>query len=185
MQIVDLRREDMARIQGAAALLLVNFTEAWATMEAAQLEVEESLQEDRISRVAVDEDGTVLGWIGGQSSYGGHVWELHPLVVAESYRERGIGRALVTDLEACVKARGGITIYLGTDDETNGTSLYGQDLYPDVLGKVMQLKDRNRHPFGFYKKLGFEVVGVLPDANGFGKPDIFMAKRVGPGEGRG
>ena len=28
-------------------------------------------------------------------------------------------------------------------------------------------------------RLGFVVVGVVPDANGFGKPDILMAKRVG------
>jgi aminoglycoside 6'-N-acetyltransferase I len=34
------------------------------------------------------------------------------------------------------------------------------------------------HPYEFYKKVGFTIVGVLPDANGFGKPDIFMAKRV-------
>jgi aminoglycoside 6'-N-acetyltransferase I len=28
------------------------------------------------------------------------------------------------------------------------------------------------------QKLGFSVVGVVPDANGLGKPDILMAKRV-------
>jgi hypothetical protein len=27
--------------------------------------------------------------------------------------------------------------------------------------------------------MGFVVVGVLPDANGPGKPDMLMAKRVG------
>jgi len=28
--------------------------------------------------------------------------------------------------------------------------------------------------------VGFVVVGVYPDVNGFGKPDILMAKRVNP-----
>lgn len=36
------------------------------------------------------------------------------------------------------------------------------------------------HPYEFYQKLGYSIVGVLPDANGFEKPDIFMAKRVSP-----
>jgi aminoglycoside 6'-N-acetyltransferase I len=29
-----------------------------------------------------------------------------------------------------------------------------------------------------YGKVGYYVVGVVPDANGFGKPDILMAKRL-------
>ncbi|WP_028549567.1 GNAT family N-acetyltransferase [Paenibacillus sp. UNC451MF] len=178
MQIIDLTIDDKKSIQKVAGLLMAGFTEAWNDIEEALSEVEESLPKDRISRIAVEKDGTVVGWIAGQSNYRGNVWELHPLVVDESCRGKGIGRALVADFEACVKSRGGITIYLGTDDETNSTSLYGKDLYPDVLGKVMNMTNRNRHPYGFYKKLGYEVVGVLPDANGFGKPDIFMAKRV-------
>ena len=32
--------------------------------------------------------------------------------------------------------------------------------------------------YEFYQKIGFSFVGVIPDANGFGKPDIIMAKRV-------
>ncbi|MCA9940912.1 MAG: AAC(6')-Ia family aminoglycoside 6'-N-acetyltransferase, partial [Anaerolineales bacterium] len=27
-------------------------------------------------------------------------------------------------------------------------------------------------------KLGYAIVGVVPDANGWGKPDIIMAKRI-------
>lgn len=30
----------------------------------------------------------------------------------------------------------------------------------------------------FYRKLGFTTVGVVPDADGRGKPDILMAKAV-------
>jgi len=29
-----------------------------------------------------------------------------------------------------------------------------------------------------YQKCGFVIVGVVPDANGLGKPDILMAKRI-------
>jgi len=31
-----------------------------------------------------------------------------------------------------------------------------------------------------HRRLGFVVVGLLPDANGPGRPDIFMAKRLTP-----
>jgi len=40
------------------------------------------------------------------------------------------------------------------------------------------IKNLQQHPFEFYQLLGFEIVGLVPDANGFGKPDILMAKRV-------
>jgi aminoglycoside 6'-N-acetyltransferase I len=61
------------------------------------------------------------------------VWELHSLVVRPDLQRRGIGRALVGDLEARVKERGALTLWLGTDDEANMTTLSGVDLYPNVL----------------------------------------------------
>lgn len=183
MKIHDLHGDDEAAVDQAADLLVEGFAylspQAWPDRETARREVLESLEEDRVSRVAVDGFGTVLGWIAGIRQYDGHVWELHPLVVHEAYRRRGIGRALVADLEIQVRRRGAITLWLGTDDETGRTSLAGVDLYPDVLDHLAAIRNLRDHPFEFYRRVGFSVIGVMPDANGFGKPDILMAKRVG------
>ena len=182
MHIIDLRSDDEAAIQQAAALLVEGFKEhwpdAWPDMEAALEEVHESFGADRISRAAVDERGAVVGWIGGIAQYDGNVWELHPLVVRHDQQRRGIGRALVADLEERVRERGGLTLWLGTDDQNDMTTLAGVDLYPNVFEHITNIRNLRDHPYQFYQKLGFVIVGVLPDATGPGKPDIFMAKRV-------
>jgi aminoglycoside 6'-N-acetyltransferase I len=84
----------------------------------------------------------------------------------------------LSTLEAECARRGASMLWLGTDDENRRTSIGGIDLYPDALAKLHDIRDLRGHPFEVYQKLGFEVVGVLPDANGFGKPDILMAKRL-------
>src|SRR5215470_10682790 len=92
-------------------------TVAWSNFEEALSDVRESLLPGRISRIAVDEAGNVMGWIGGIEEYGGNVWELHPLVVHRDCQGQGVGRTLVSDFERQVAERGGHTILLGTDDE--------------------------------------------------------------------
>ena len=67
---------------------------------------------------------------------------------------------------------------LGTDDHTNLTSLGGIDLYPNVLERLMNIRNLGGHPYRFFQKVGFTIVGVIPDANGIGKPDIYMAKSL-------
>jgi aminoglycoside 6'-N-acetyltransferase I len=180
MQIIDVPTDENF-IRRVATCLLDGFTtfgvQPWKNLDEAIEEVLESLAENRISRAAVDENGEVLGWIGGIHSYA-LVWELHPLVVQANLQGKGIGTALVKDLEQQVKQHGGLTIQLGTDDEANQTSLGGIELYPNPLGKLAEIKNLRRHPFEFYRKLGYEITGVVPDANGFGKPDILMCKRV-------
>jgi aminoglycoside 6'-N-acetyltransferase I len=57
-------------------------------------------------------------------------------------------------------------------------NLFGVDLYPDVLGRLQALAPVSRHPVTFYQRLGYAVVGVLPDVDGVGKHDILMAKRI-------
>lgn len=186
MTIIDLTADNTRAVEQVATLLVDGFrdtgSEDWTNLEDALSEVRESFQPGRISRVAVDETGNVQGWIGGIEEYTGHVWELHPLVVRQDCQRQGVGRALVLDLEEQVAQRGATTIMLGTDDENSRTSVGGIDLYPDVLGKLRVLQNLRQHPFEFYQKVGFEIVGLVPDANGFGKPDIWMAKRVGKPE---
>ena len=182
MRIRDLPQSDGPLIQQAAQVLCDAFKQdwpnAWPTLADALAEVHEFFAADRLARVAVADDGTLLGWIGGLETYNGNVWELHPLAVSPIWQGQGIGRALVADLEAQVAARGATTLYLGTDDENGMTSLAGVDLYPNVWAHIEHLRNLRRHPYEFYQKLGFSIVGVLPDANGPGKPDILMAKRV-------
>jgi aminoglycoside 6'-N-acetyltransferase I len=182
MRIIDLTPGDESNLRQAAALLVEGFKEYWPTawpdLDSALDEVQEALAPDRLSRAAVTEDGTVLGWIGGIRHYDGHVWELHPLVVRPDCQRLGIGRALVMDLEEQVRVRGGLTIWLGTDDESQMTTVAGIDLYPNVLDHLANIRNLRGHPYEFYQRLGFTIVGILPDANGPGKPDIFMAKSV-------
>jgi aminoglycoside 6'-N-acetyltransferase I len=177
--ITDLALESDAIREQAAALLVDEFNtpNGWPDMGRARDEVARVLSEG-FARAAID-GGTLLGWVGGVPEYDGRVWELHPMVVRRTHQRRGIGRTLADALEAEVRKRGGLTITLGTDDDADMTSLAGVDLYPDVLRHLSELRDLGRnHPFLFYQRLGFVVTGVLPDANGVGKPDIYMAKRV-------
>lgn len=182
MKIKTLKKKDDKHSAQAARLLVEGFGEhwpnAWPDMEAALMEVDECLDPARICRVAVDENDNVIGWIGGIGHYGGNVWELHPIVVKGTHRGKGVGSALVRDLEEQVEKRGGLTIYAGSDDEDFMTSLSGVDLYDDLPGKIKSIENRKGHPYEFYMKLGFEIIGVMPDANGPGKPDIILGKKV-------
>jgi aminoglycoside 6'-N-acetyltransferase I len=178
MRIIDLTAEHEQAVLEVAELLVAAFPQAWPTTEAAVEEIHESFGPERLSRVALDAGSHAVGWIGGISQYDGNVWELHPLVVRTDMRSGGIGRALVADLEARVRERDGHIIWLGTDDEFEQTSLSGVDLFPNVYEHIAAIKNIRRHPYEFYQKLGYVIVGVLPDANGPGKPDIFMAKRL-------
>jgi aminoglycoside 6'-N-acetyltransferase I len=183
VRLTDLTRDRWDLIDQAAVLLHAAFlgrTDDWQDVESARQEALASLDAERISRVALDSSEHVLGWIGAMPTYGGRVWEIHPLVVAASHRRQGVGRALVEDLERIAAARGALTLWLGSDDESGETTASGVDLYADVPAAIRNMKKlRGEHPCEFYRRLGFQVTGFLPDANGRGKPDIFFAKRIG------
>jgi aminoglycoside 6'-N-acetyltransferase I len=169
-------------IDPTAQLLLDAFrgkTADWQDLASARAEVLASLAPDRVSRVMIDASGALVGWIGAIPAYGGRVWEIHPLVVSPAHRRRGIGRALVDDLERLAASRGALTLWAGSDDENDETTLSGTDLYRDIPAALRNIRNLQDHPYEFYLRVGFTIAGVLPDANGRGKPDIFLAKRVG------
>jgi len=56
--------------------------------------------------------------------------------------------------------------------------LSNTDIYENTYDKITNVINLNRHPFEFYLKCGYKIVGIIPDANGYGKPDIMMAKRM-------
>jgi aminoglycoside 6'-N-acetyltransferase I len=98
MRIVTFDGQD-ERLKRQMAQLLVDafrehWTAAWSTFDEGMEEVGEMLEAERICRVALDDDGNLLGMIGGIPQYDGHVWELHPLAVQPHAQGRGIGRAL-------------------------------------------------------------------------------------------
>lgn len=179
MQIVDLEEQPGDIVEQAAVMLVDEFVEprGWQSIDKAREEVAAVIR-DGFARAALEGD-LVLGWIGGLPEYHGRVWELHPLVVRSDHRRCGIGRALVAAFEHEAARRGALTATLGTDDDSGMTSLAHTRLYDDVPGHIAGLRDVGRsHPFLFYRKLGYVVTGVMPDANGRGKPDIYMSKAL-------
>lgn len=181
MKIRDLEFEDESIKVQVADMLYAGFSDmspnSWPSIRAAREEVEESFGPERMSVVAV-EGHKALGWAGAIRQYNGHTWELHPLVVHKDHRDSGVGTMLVVEIESRVADSGALTLWVASDDESGMTSLFGQELYPNPLLKLKEIRNINGHPYEFYEKLGFVLCGVLPDANGYGKPDIFLAKRV-------
>ncbi|HSL93119.1 MAG TPA: GNAT family N-acetyltransferase [Bacillota bacterium] len=175
MEIVLLSPENVEYRASVAELLREAFPHSYG--DGAEAEVNSCLEEGRIALIAV-QDGQVAGFVGAIPQYGCTGWELHPLVVRKQAQLSGIGSRLVSALEAEVARQGGLTIYLGTDDEFGQTSLSGADLYENLWGQIANISNPGRHPYEFYVKNGYAIVGAIPDANGRGKPDILMAKRV-------
>jgi aminoglycoside 6'-N-acetyltransferase I len=179
VKIIDLAGEPDAMREQAASLLVEHFDSpfGWPSLATAREEVAHILAEG-FARGMVEGE-SLLGWIGGLPEYDGRVCELHPIVVRREHWRRGIGRALVAAFEAEAAVRGALTVTLGTDDDAGMTSLSGVNLYDDVPHHIAELRDLGQnHPFQFYHRLGYVVTGVMPDANGRGKPDIFMSKPI-------
>jgi aminoglycoside 6'-N-acetyltransferase I len=176
--------EDVLRYREQIGALLCDFRPSaenrWDSLGEALAEVDASVNKDvdRISVVALTEPGIAVGWVAGFRTYAA-AFELHPLVVHPDWQGRGLGQQLLAEFERRASALGALTVYLGSDDTAGRTSLGSRPLFPGVLANASELRNLRQHPYEFYLRCGYEVVGVFPDVNGPGKPDIWLAKAVG------
>ena len=163
----------------AARILTDSIPQSWGTFEETLEEIEGRLIPGNTLLAAIGND-MVISW-GGilAATYNGNVFELHPLAVRRDRQNEGIGGTVVSALEDEARKQGGLTIHLGADDEKDSgeTSLVNVDLYDDLPGKIADFSP-GTHQFGFYLKMGYKIIGVMPDTNGVGKPDIFFGKRL-------
>ena len=178
MEIVNMTQLNKTQIMQAAEILTDSIPIGWPTLQNALDEINELLIPENTLLAAVEND-TVIGWGGILPRYNGNVFEMHPLVVRIDRRNQGIGRAIVAALEEAARKQGGLTIHVAADDEKGHgeTSFANVDLYDDLPGKIKSFSP-GTHQSGFYLKLGYKIIGVMPDANGVGKPDIYLAKSL-------
>jgi aminoglycoside 6'-N-acetyltransferase I len=134
---------------------------------------------DRINRVLLNSASVPVGWIGVTPINHGRIWEIHPLAVAPAEQGKGYGSMLVSEVERLAQSRGVLGLLVGTSDETGATPLYGVDLYQNPCALLNRLTGAEQHAVTFWRKVSFTVVGVVPDAEGRGRPSILLAKRVG------
>jgi aminoglycoside 6'-N-acetyltransferase I len=173
--------ESEETMREAALMLHESFTElgihAWPDFGSAMNEVKECIEPAHIC-IGIKARGKLAGWAGARKLYD-QTWELHPCVIKKEYRNRGMGKILIAELESEARFRGVIGLVLGTDDETGATSISQIDLDGDnIFTELAAIKNLKNHPYEFYQKCGYRIIGAIPNASGPRKPDIWMWKDI-------
>ena len=173
--------ESPETLEEAVNLLLETFPKAgmWPDLdeEEARETVNESIEKENI-HIGIKVGGRLAGWAGIRPMYK-KTWELHPMVISTEFQGRGLGKALLEELESQGRERGVIGIFAGSDDETFKTSISEKEITGEnIFYEIQNIKNYNNHPYEFYMKCGYSIVGLIPNANGPNKPDIFLWKDI-------
>ena len=120
----------------------------------------------------------LIGWAGIRPMYE-KTWELHPMLIKKEYQGKSYGRMLLKEIERMAYLNGIIGLVAGSDDETNSTSLSEKEINgKNIFEEIKNIKNYKNHPFEFYKKCGYNIIGIIPNANGQNKPDIWLWKDI-------
>jgi aminoglycoside 6'-N-acetyltransferase I len=171
--------EDTQFIEEAALLLQIVYPHLLYTQAEAENEIMRVFQQGSIFIIRVI-DEQIVGMIGARPTHGSTGYELFPHVVSPDKQNQGMGSVLLQMLETELSKRQATVLFLATEDEMGETSISDIDLFEDPFPSLQELKSDSTHPYVYYRKRGFKVFGVIPDAFGIGKPDIIMAKRIKP-----
>lgn len=177
---------DEVRLVEAASVLYraaARISSLFPTPDAALGELLEiSQNDDAFTFIALNLAGEVCGLIGASAEASSLVAHVHPFAVDPPFQRRGVGRALLNALEAAAARRGFSTLILAMDDEAGLTSLAGRSLFPDPLAPMTRFIPPASHPSAFLRRLGFALTGVVPEAAGPGRPELWFAKSlIAPG----
>ena len=142
MEIVTM---NASHIAGIAELEKVCFSDPWSEKSiASELENELSLWV-----VAVDGD-TVAGYVGSQSVLG--ETDMMNIAVAPDYRRQGIGKKLVTELVAQLKAKGNHSL-------------------------MLEVRSSNEPAKKLYENLGFSQIGLRKNYYRNPKEDALILRK--------
>jgi aminoglycoside 6'-N-acetyltransferase I len=173
--------ESIETMELAGKILIDTFSEVnmWPDIDekGALDTVKECIAEGNIC-IGVKIINQLIGWVGLRPMYE-KTWELHPLAIIPEYQRKGYGRILMNEMEKIAKEKGIIGIMAGSDDETNKTSLSEKEITEEnIFEEIKNIKNYKSHPYEFYKKCGYIIVGIIPNANGLKKPDIWLWKDI-------
>jgi len=169
-------------IKKAADLLYITFFEIngniWLKNENDAFNVVKKCINETNICIGIKLENNLIGWVGLRPLYE-KTWELHPIVVKKEFQGKKYGHILLSELENIAYKNGIIGIVAGTDDETNSTSLSEKEINGEnIFEEIKNIRNYKNHPFEFYKKCGYIVVGIIPNANGQNKPDIWLWKDI-------
>lgn len=173
--------ESKETMEQAAKILLETFPAAkmWPDLneETALETVEKSIADENIC-IGIKVDNQLIGWVGLMPMYK-KTWELHPMAILPKFQGKGYGKILLNEMEKIAREKGIIGIFAGSDDEMNKTSLSQKDITGEnIFEEIRNIKNYDNHPYEFYMKCGFSIIGIIPNANGHHKPDILLWKDI-------